>query len=205
MPRQLLVATRNPGKLAELVPMFAAVGIEVVDLAGAGVPRTPAEDAVEAFDTFAENALAKAHYYHAASGGRPTLADDSGLEVEALGGAPGVHSRRFSGVEGDERSVAAANTALLLERLRDVADRRARFTCAAALVGWGEPLVVHGATAGRILPSPAGEGGFGYDPVFHSDEIGRSFGEATREEKGAISHRGRAVRALLSALAARGG
>ena len=202
LPDEVIVATRNPGKLRELVPLFAAIGVRVVDLDAAGIPESPEEDDVEAFETFEENALAKARYFHRASGGLPTVADDSGLEVEALGGAPGVRSKRFAGAEGASRVVDAANNALIVERLAGVADRRARFVCAAAYVGGEGALVRRGVVPGRIVDRAAGTLGFGYDPHFHADELGKTFGEATVAEKATVSHRARAFAALVEALAA---
>jgi XTP/dITP diphosphohydrolase len=202
----VLVATRNPGKLRELRPLFGALGVGVVDLNEAGIPETAAEDAVESHETFEDNALAKAHYFHRASGGMATVADDSGLEVAALGGAPGVRSKRFSGAEGPSRAVDAANNALLVERLAGSADRRARFVCAAAFVGdGGRELVRLGTVPGRIVDRAVGEHGFGYDPHFLADELGKTFGEATVEEKARVSHRARAFAALVDALGAEPG
>lgn len=199
---ELLLATRSAGKLRELRPLFAAHGIRVVDLADAGVAESPAEDELESHDTFEANALAKARYFHSLTG-RPTVADDSGLVVDALGGAPGVHSKRWSarsdlaGVELD-----AENNRLLLERLQRVADRRAHYVCVAAYVGGVQALWRRGAVQGRILELGRGVNGFGYDPLFFSDELGCTFGEASREDKERVSHRGRAFRALLAALEA---
>ena len=200
LPPEVLVATRNPGKLHELRPMFAALGIAIVDLASAGVPETADEEAIEAFATFEENALAKARHFHRVTG-RAAVADDSGLEVRALDGAPGVRSKGFSGVSGPDREVYAANNALLVRKLQGVADRRARFVCAAAYVDATRELVRRGSADGLIVDVAAGREGFGYDPHFHSTELGKTFAEATREEKGAISHRGRAFAALARALA----
>jgi XTP/dITP diphosphohydrolase len=195
--RMLLVATRNAGKARELSAVLSPLGYRAIDLDAAGVPREPAEDAVEVHDSFAANALAKARFYAAASGGLPTLADDSGLEVAALGGAPGVRSRRWSGVEGSDAVVSTANNTRLLELLRGVEDRSARFVCALALVRGGEHVVVLGETAGRIASEPRGAHGFGYDPLFESAELGwRTFAEATVLEKTAVSHRGRALAEL---------
>ena len=198
---EVLVATRNPGKLHELRPMFAALGIAIVDLAAAGIAESADEDAIEAHESFEENALAKARHFHALTG-RPVVADDSGLEVEALAGAPGVRSRRYSGASGPDRAVYAANNAKLVRELAGVGDRRARFVCAAAFVDGVRALVRRGTTEGTIVDEARGIEGFGYDPHFLSDELGKTFGEATREEKGRISHRGRAFAALVEALAA---
>ena len=193
-----LVATRSAGKLRELRPLFASHGIEVIDLAEAGVPESSDEDSLESFATFEENALAKARYFFERTG-RPTFADDSGLEVTALDGAPGVLSKRWSGrTDLVGQALDDENNRLLLERLRGAHDRRARYVCAAAFVASGREIVCRGETSGRIVDVASGGQGFGYDPYFVSSELGRTFGDATREEKERVSHRGRAFRALLS-------
>jgi XTP/dITP diphosphohydrolase len=202
LPHEIVVATRNAGKLRELRPLFAELGVEVIDLAAAGIPESAGEDSLEQYETFAENALAKARYF-ARLIGRPAVADDSGLEVLALGGRPGVRSKRFAEAGGSGLSVDAANNAKLLEQLSRETDRRARFVCAAAYVGDGREMVRLGATSGVILEEPAGSEGFGFDPLFRSDELGFSFGQATREQKARVSHRARAFVALVAAL--RGG
>ncbi len=197
--RPILIATRNAGKLRELAPMLAAGGYPGVDLQNAGIEEDPDEDALEVELTFTGNALAKAHYFHARSG-LPTIADDSGLAVEALGGAPGVRSKRYSG-RADLRGpdLDAANNVVLLQALAGVEHRAAAFVCAAAYVDGRGAHVVEGRSAGRIIESPGDAGnGFGYDPYFLSDDLGTTFGEATVAEKAAVSHRGRAVRALLA-------
>lgn len=201
---ELLLATRSAGKLRELRPLFAAHGIRVADLADAGIAESAVEDELEAHDTFEANALAKARYFHSLTG-RPTVADDSGLIVDALGGLPGVHSKRWSG-RGDLGGLALdkENNRLLLDRLRDVADRRAHYVCVAAYVDAARALTRRGSVHGRILEGARGANGFGYDPLFLSDELGRTFGEASRAEKEQVSHRGRAFRALLDALDAPG-
>ena len=199
----MVVATRNPGKLAELRAMLATVGLEPVDLAAAGIPEDPKEEALEAFDTFEENALAKARHFHALAGGAPVIADDSGLAVAALRGAPGVRSKRYS-VPGPGESQTAANNAALLRALESAADRTARFVCVVAYVGGGRELTCRGETAGRIASAPRGSGGFGYDPLFESDELGLTFAQASAEAKAWVGHRGRAFRALVAELG-RGG
>lgn len=201
---ELLLATRSAGKLRELRPLFEAHGIRVADLADAGIAESAVEDELEAHDTFEGNALAKAQYFHAVTG-RPTVADDSGLVVDALGGQPGVYSKRWSG-RGDLDGLALdeENNRLLLERLGSVVDRRAHYVCVAAYVDAARALTRRGAVHGRILEAARGANGFGYDPLFFSDELGRTFGEASREEKERVSHRGRAFRALLGALDAPG-
>ncbi len=199
---EVLLATRSAGKLAELRPLFAAAGWTVRDLAEAGLAERPEEDALEAYDTFEENARAKARHFHARSGGRPVVAEDSGLEVAALGGGPGVRSRRWSGrTDLTGAALDEANNALLLERLGGTADRRARYVCAAVYWDGAREVVARGETAGRIAESRhGGANGFGYDPYFVSEELGRAFSEVTREEKARVSHRGRAFAALVRAL-----
>ncbi|MGA2131512.1 MAG: RdgB/HAM1 family non-canonical purine NTP pyrophosphatase [Bryobacteraceae bacterium] len=186
-------ATTNPGKLREFRLAGDGAGIQVEPLAGLdSIP--PCE---ETGDTFDANAILKAQYY----GGRaPGLlfADDSGLEVDALGGAPGVYSARFAGTDaGDE-----ANNRLLLERMRGVDDRTARFVCVIALAD-GARLVetFRGAVEGRVLEEPRGANGFGYDPLFYFEPFGCSFGEVAPERKLTVSHRGAALRALFASLA----
>ena len=203
----LVVATRNAGKARELAAIFAHAGIAVADLAGAGLPVADvAEDAVEAYPTFAENALAKARYFFGVLG-RPCVADDSGLEVRALGGAPGVRSRRWARDRGEPRVDELgddANNAVLVRVLAGERDRRARFVCAAAYCGPnGEELVAEGTVDGTITEVPRGAGGFGYDPYFCATVLGRTLAEASIEEKERVSHRGAAFRALLAQLVAR--
>jgi XTP/dITP diphosphohydrolase len=188
---KVLVATRNAGKLAELRRMLADGPVEVVGLAD--VPEFP--DAPETGATFAENALAKARDAATATG-LPSVADDSGLAVDALNGMPGVLSARWAGRHGDD----VANLELLLGQLSDVPDERmgAAFVCAAALVvPGGLETVVHGEWTGRIVREPRGAGGFGYDPIFVPDGEERTSAELSPQEKDAASHRGRALRALI--------
>lgn len=188
---KVLLATRNPGKLAELRRMLADGPVEVVGLAD--VPEFP--EAPETGATFAENALAKARDAAAATG-MPSVADDSGLAVDALNGMPGVLSARWSGRHGDD----VANLELLLGQVADVPDERrgAAFVCAAALVVPNGPeTVVHGEWPGRIVRAPRGTNGFGYDPIFVPDGEERTSAELGAQEKDAASHRGRAMRALL--------
>lgn len=197
----LLLATRSEGKLRELRPLFQGAGFRVQDLREAGVGESPDEDVVESHDTFEANALAKARYFHALTG-RAVVADDSGLEVVALGGAPGVRSKRWSGrVDLSGQALDDANNARLLEALREVEHPAARYVCAAAWCDAGGELVVRGETTGRIVRAPRGAEGFGYDPFFLSDELGATFGESTREAKERVSHRGRAFRELFAQLA----
>jgi XTP/dITP diphosphohydrolase len=200
-----ILATRNLGKLRELRALFAEAGIQVVDLTEAGLEERPEEEELEVHDSFEANALAKARYYSARAGGRAVVADDSGLEVGALSGEPGVRSKRWSGrrdLEGP--ALDAANNALLLARLRGEGDWSARFVCAAAWSAGSESLVVRGEVPGTIVADAAGTEGFGYDPHFHATELGRTLGQATVAEKQGVSHRGRAFAALLDALERRG-
>lgn len=195
----LVLATHNAHKLRELRAILDATGalgpLELVGAADVGV-AAPTESGL----TFAENALLKARQVARACG-LPALADDSGLCVAALGGAPGVFSARWAGGHGDD----AANLALLLDQLRDVsdADRRAWFECAAALVtADGVESVETGRMPGRLTRAPRGEGGFGYDPILIPDPFAVTAAELTAEQKNAISHRGKAFRALSGAIRA---
>jgi XTP/dITP diphosphohydrolase len=196
---KLLLATRNPGKLVELRRILVGVGgLDVVGLAD--VPEYP--EAPETGATFAENALEKARDAADATG-LPSVADDSGLTVEALNGMPGVLSARWSGRHGDDR----ANVDLLLAQLGDVPDERrgGAFVCAAALVVPGGPeTVVHGEWTGVIARAPLGSNGFGYDPIFVPEGGTRTSAELSAAEKDALSHRARALHALLPALRALG-
>jgi XTP/dITP diphosphohydrolase len=195
----VVLATRSTGKLRELTPLFTAAGFEVVTLDALGIAEDPAEEDVEAFETFEENARAKALWFAARIAPTITVvAEDSGLEVMALGGAPGVRSKRWTGAALSGAALDADNNAALVRALADVADRRARYVCVAICVRGGEEWSARGETAGAILAAPRGSGGFGYDPFFLSDELGVTFAEASRDEKARVSHRGRAVRALLA-------
>ena len=195
----LLVATRSEGKLREIRPMFAAAGLTLVSLDELEIEESDEEAGLEPHATFEENALSKARYFYEVSGGIPTVADDSGLEVAALGGQPGVRSKRWSG-RHDLTGVAldTENNRALVEALDGVADTTARYVCVAAYVAVGQELTARGETAGSIVPSALGTAGFGYDPYFLSSELGRTFGESTAVEKERVSHRGRAFRELLT-------
>ena len=197
---KLLLASGNAKKLRELVALFDGEGVEVVTPADVGgLPEV-----IEDRDTFAGNAAKKATSGAQASG-LWTLADDSGLEVDALGGAPGVYSARYAGEPCDD----AKNNAKLLEELRDVApaERGARFVCALAVARPdGEVVIeIRGEARGRILSEARGGDGFGYDPLFLFDEpdqpgTGHAFAELSRDEKAAVSHRGRALARLVAPL-----
>jgi XTP/dITP diphosphohydrolase len=200
LPARVLLATRNEGKRRELAALLEPLGVNVLSLAGAGIPATPEEDDLERFETFEENALAKARYFFSRSG-VPTLADDSGLAVDALGGRPGVHSKRYSGrTDLEGRELDAANNAVLMSALAGVSAREARFISVAAFVSGTRELTRRGEIEGRMLEAPRGSNGFGYDPYFYSSELGRTLAEVGLAEKGAVSHRGRALRALCDAL-----
>ena len=199
--KRVLLATRSGGKLRELRPLFAARGLEAIDLREAGIPETAAEDDLEVFESFEENALAKGRYFAALSG-LPVAADDSGIEVRALGGRPGVRSKRWS--ERPDLSGQALddeNNRLLIASLEGAADRAARYVCAAAFVDGDRAVVRRGEVTGTIADAPRGTNGFGDDPFFVSDELGKTFGEASLEEKATVSHRARAFRELLAAIA----
>lgn len=176
----------------------------MIDLDEAGIAESPQEESIESFPTFEENARAKAQYFYALCGGLDVVADDSGLCVDALGGEPGVRSKRWSGQGGTAQEIDAANNAKLVARLAGVSRRRAQFVCAAAWHGERGEFVATGAAGGTILTTPSGTHGFGYDPYFCSSELGMTLADATTEQKRLVSHRGRAFDALLVALRARG-
>jgi XTP/dITP diphosphohydrolase len=195
---QIYCATGNPGKLREFRLAAGTAPVEIDLLPGFGDIPSCVEDGA----TFEENAVMKARHYARRLAGlghaRPLLfADDSGLEVDALGGAPGVVSARYCGHHGDDQ----ANNRLLIEKLRGVENRTARFVCAIALLeGTDLRGVYRGAVEGFIVDEPRGAGGFGYDPHFYYPPFGCTFGEAGAERKFSVSHRGQALRALLAAL-----
>lgn len=196
--RPVVMATRNSGKLRELRAMFESAGYVLEDLSAVGLSEEhPEEASLEVHDTFEENARAKARWFAARLPGRRVVADDSGLEVDALGGAPGVHSKRWAGSTESGASLDAANNAALLRALEGRADRTARYVSCVVCVEGAQEWSARGTCEGRILEGARGTGGFGYDPFFLSTDLDRSFGEATREEKASVSHRGRAFRALL--------
>lgn len=187
---RLLIATTNRHKVREITQLLAGAPIELVTL-----DRWPALPAPEETGrTFEENARAKAHYYARATG-ELTVAEDSGLEIDALGGAPGVESARYGGVETTYRD----KFVLIYDALRSrgAADSAARFACALALASPDRILFeTRGTIEGRIAPAPSGAGGFGYDPIFFYPPYGHTLAEASPEQKAAVSHRGQAFRAL---------
>lgn len=202
---KLLIATRNEGKARELRELFAGLPFEVVFPPDQFLERLPEEADLERGTSFAENAVAKARYF-AKRSGLPTLAEDSGLEVDALTGAPGVFSARWAQMHGAGAG-DAANNALLVERLAGVPDdqRAARYRCVVAFLETplAKPQLVEATCEGRVLAAPRGAGGFGYDPLFFSTDLEMTFAEAPAAAKHRVSHRGRAVRALVEVLVRR--
>jgi XTP/dITP diphosphohydrolase len=197
----VVLATRSAGKLRELRPIFAAAGVRVVDLTEVGIAESADEGEIESFDSFEENAMAKARYFFERCGGLDVVADDSGLVVEALRGEPGVRSKRWSERSDlDGHLLDRANNERLAARMRGIDDRRARFVCVAAWKGGKGEAWARGEVRGRIEVQPSGELGFGYDPYFFSDELGMTMADATIEQKRRVSHRGRAFDALIATL-----
>jgi XTP/dITP diphosphohydrolase len=190
---RLVLASSNPGKLREFRRLLAPLAIDVIAQAELAIP-----DALEPHVTFVENALAKAR--HASTHANlPALADDSGLCVPALGGAPGVQSARYAG----EPKSDARNNAKLISALRGVADRRAHYACVLALVRHArdpEPILADGVWHGTIVEAPRGTGGFGYDPHFEDLATGMTGAELPLARKNELSHRGKAMRALIARL-----
>jgi len=193
----VLVATRSRHKLREIEELLADLPIRFLGPAELGLPERPEEDELEPFDTFGRNALSKARYFHARTG-LPVMADDSGLCVDALGGAPGVRTKRFAPDDWAARwGRDEANNRWLLEQLREVPaeERGARYRCAVALADDLEHEVVEGTVEGRIAEAPRGTGGFGYDPLFLLGEGDRTYAELPERVKRETSHRSQALRA----------
>ena len=203
---KLLVATRSPGKAREIRDLFAGLPFELVFPADQFLEHLPEEADLEANPGYVENAVAKARYF-ATRGGLPTVADDSGIEVDALNGAPGARSARWAGAAGGGAggtAADAANNARLLDKLAGIPEeqRLARYRCVVAFLATpsGVPEIVEATCEGIILTAPRGQGGFGYDPLFYSPELQMTFGEAPPAAKHRVSHRGRAFRALIEVL-----
>ena len=198
---KLVFASSNRHKLREVRELLGEnlrFGFELLSPGDVGFSGEIVEDG----ETFEENSMIKARALFDFCG-IPTLADDSGLCVDALGGAPGVRSARYAAPDGSGNSPDELNTALLLENLRGVSDRRARFVCAVSFAAPDLRFTVSAACEGRIIGEKRGEGGFGYDPVFYMERFGRTLAEVSEEEKNSVSHRGQAVRraaALLNAV-----
>lgn len=192
--KEVVIASKNAGKIAEIAVALQDLPVKVISLAELGeIP-----EAVEDGATFAENALTKARFY-AGYTGKACLADDSGLEVDALGGEPGVYSARYAG----ESATDAQNNAKLLAKLKTVGDekRTARFRCVLAFVdNNGQTLTADGVCEGEILDAPRGAGGFGYDPLFYIPALGQTLAQISIAEKNTISHRGAALRNIAGQL-----
>ena len=190
---KFVLATHNPGKLREMAAILSQYGVEVVSPADVGITV----DVEETGTTFAENAMLKAKAICTAAN-LPAIADDSGLCVDALNGAPGVYSARYGGEGLDDKG----RYTLLLQNMRGQTTRAAHFACAIACAfPNGDELTAEGRCDGTIAFAPMGEGGFGYDPVFFVPEKAKTFGQLTAEEKSAISHRGKALKAFSEKLA----
>ncbi len=195
--RRLILASSNPGKLREFRQMLSPLGIEVVPQSELGIA-----DANEPHSTFIENALAKARHASRLSG-LPAFADDSGICVAALAGEPGVRSARYADGGAGREDQDRRNNEKLVAALKGGKDRRAHYTCVAALVrhaGDPEPLIAEGRWQGEIIAAPRGTGGFGYDPYFLLPELGRTAAELMPDEKNAVSHRGQAMQRLVEML-----
>ncbi|WP_426785048.1 XTP/dITP diphosphatase [Rahnella variigena] len=193
--QKVVLATGNAGKVRELAHLLADFGLDVVAQTELGV-----ESAEETGLTFIENAILKARHAAAVTG-LPAVADDSGLAVDFLGGAPGIYSARYAGVDASDQQ----NLDKLLVALKDVpqGQRNAQFHCVLVYMRHAEdptPLVCHGSWAGEITFAQAGEGGFGYDPIFYVPELSKTAAELSREEKSAVSHRGQALKLLFAAM-----
>ena len=197
---ELLLATRSAHKVQEIRTILSGIPrLTVLDLDDIGLEWRDEEEALEPFDTFEENARSKAEYFHARTE-LPTVADDSGLEVDALGGAPGVRSKRFAPVEGlTGHKLDQANNNYLVERLGalELEKRTGQYVCVAALLGFTSQMIVtRGEAKGLILAEPRGDGGFGYDPYFFEPNLEMTFAELHPDQKNELSHRGKAFRAL---------
>jgi XTP/dITP diphosphohydrolase len=197
----ITIATSNAGKLRDFAGAAASFGLDVCSLPGFSALPPAIEDGA----TFADNARKKAAHYSVATPGELVIADDSGIEVDALGGAPGVHSARYAAATTDENASDEANNQRLLSELAHVPDDRrgAQFVCAIAIGKNGTyvPPIFTGIVRGRILREPRGRNGFGYDPLFLIPELGKTFAELNAEEKARYSHRGIAFREFLEWLA----
>ena len=197
---ELLLATRSAHKVQEIRTILIGIPrLTVLDLDDIGLEWRDEEEALEPFDTFEENARSKAEYFYARTG-LPTVADDSGLEVDALEGAPGVRSKRFAPEEGlTDHKLDQANNNYLVERLGtlELEKRTGQYVCVAALLGFTSQMIVtRGEAKGLILAEPRGNGGFGYDPYFFEPNLEMTFAELHPDQKNELSHRGKAFRAL---------
>ena len=198
MLKKLVLASNNKGKIREFNALFGSRGIEVTAQGALGVVECE-----EPFETFLENALAKARNA-ARQTGLPAMADDSGITAHALVTEPGVHSARYAGAHADD----AANNVKLVAALKGISDKRAAYTCVLVAVRTADdpdPVVAQASWAGEIIDEPRGTGGFGYDPYFYLPEFAKTAAELTAQEKNAVSHRGRAMVRMLQALEERWG
>lgn len=185
---KLVIASNNKHKIEEIKSILSGKFDEILSLSEAGISVDPEENG----ETFADNALIKARACYALAG-CACLADDSGLMVDALGGDPGVHSARYAGEPCDDER----NNQKLLTALTDTDERTAHFVSVVALVDGAREITAEGRTSGKILYERRGNGGFGYDPLFYSDELGKTYAEASAEEKNGISHRAKALAELV--------
>ena len=193
---KVVLASNNAGKLREFSAMLEPVGLQMIAQGELGVP-----EAEEPFHTFVENALAKARHASKLTG-LPALADDSGLSVQALDGAPGVYSARFASMAGGEKS-DAANNAHLVSKLQDVTQRAARYVALLVFIRHAEdpcPIICEGFWEGEIVDQPQGENGFGYDPHFFLPDLGKTAAQLSAAEKNSVSHRAIALQQLLKRL-----
>ncbi|MDQ6717529.1 MAG: non-canonical purine NTP pyrophosphatase [Gemmatimonadota bacterium] len=211
MAARILLATRSEGKLAEMGEIFRVLGVAVTDLRALGIEEAPEENHLEEFATFEENALAKARYFFARSGGVPTIGDDSGLTIDALNGAPGVYTKRWSGrTDISGRELDRVNNEKLVREMRRLeaeqgtVSRSAKYVSVAAYVDGEFEIVRRGEVAGEVLDGSRGSMGFGYDAYFHAPELGGTFAESNLEQTARRSHRGKAMTALVAALRAEG-
>ena len=189
---KFVLASNNPGKLREMKDILSELGIDVLSQKEAGISSEPEETGT----TFEENAAIKARAAMELSG-LPALADDSGIVVDALGGAPGVYSARYGGCNTDEERMG-----LLLKNMEKEEHRDAKFvSCIAVAFPNGDVLITRGECAGKLTYEPRGENGFGYDPIFFMERFGKTLAEVSAEEKNSVSHRGRALRAMKERLA----
>ena len=211
MRRPILLATRSAGKLDEMAKIFESLGVPVTDLRSIGLEESPEEDSLEEFPTFEENALAKARYFFRKSGGMPTIGDDSGMMIDALGGAPGIFTKRWSGradISGAE--LDRVNNEKLVREMRrvesgkGVVSRAGKYVSVAAFVDGEFEMVRRGEISGEVLDAPRGSMGFGYDPYFYAPELGGTFAESSIENTARNSHRWRAMSALIGALRVEG-
>ena len=209
--RRILLATRSEGKLAEMARIFSNLGVAVTNLRELGIPESPEEDSLEEFSTFEENALAKARYFYKRSRGVPTIGDDSGLMIDALGGEPGVYTKRWSGrtdvtgVELDRvNNEKLVSEMRRLEAERGTVARSGKYVSVAAYVDGDFEMLRRGEVLGEVLDSPRGSMGFGYDPFFLAPELGGTFAESPIEDTAKKSHRAKAMTALVAALRAEG-